>query len=181
MLKPTGNIGTSPTSVLEKVFLCTSTCGGVNLIAFLWGCIVHLTMGLRGKAFIFPSLSLSVFSWGLEETPYLVEAFSNAAEEVKSVFYLRCLLLLSLLLSLSTESNPSTRRQHTHCAVSLLTLFSLSFLLTASSSLLENLFNKQNQPLNDRLSFQGHFTFSKGLCEWGHGLILRNASLMVQL
>lgn len=64
------------------------------------GCIVHLTMGLRGKAFIFPSLSLNVFSWGLEETLYLVEAFSNVAEEVKSVFYLRCLLLLSLLLSL---------------------------------------------------------------------------------
>lgn len=39
-------------------------------------------MGLRGKAFIFPSLSLNVFSWGLEDTLYLVEAFSNAAEEV---------------------------------------------------------------------------------------------------
>lgn len=64
----TRNIGTSPSWVLEKELLCSSA-GVVNINVYSWGCIVYLTVGLRGKALTVPFLSVCIFSlWGLEET-----------------------------------------------------------------------------------------------------------------
>lgn len=73
--------------------------GVLNIIVYLWGCVLQLTIGLRGKALTVPFLSLLYFSPpGLGGDVYLVEAFSNVVEEVESVC-LRHSLLLSLPLS----------------------------------------------------------------------------------
>lgn len=44
------NIWTSLIFVSEKVLLCSSMCGAVNITAFSWGCVVPPSMGLCGKA-----------------------------------------------------------------------------------------------------------------------------------
>lgn len=65
-----------------------SVCGGVNIIAFSPGCIVHLSSRLRGEALILPLSELECFLLEPARRPlYLAEAFSSALEEVESVLF----------------------------------------------------------------------------------------------
>lgn len=88
------------------MLLCLSVCGGFNIIAFSWGCSVHISVRPYGEALILPLSELECFLLGLARRPLcLGEAFGHALEEVESVFCFRCSLLLSLLFSLPFNRN----------------------------------------------------------------------------
>lgn len=67
------NVWTLLILVSERMLLCSSVCGGVNIIAFSQGYIVHLSLRLcGGEALILPLSELECFSPGAcKETPIL--------------------------------------------------------------------------------------------------------------
>lgn len=85
-LIPTEKTWISLILVSEKGLLCSSGCGAINIIAFLWGCIVHPPVGLHGKALIFPFSGLGCFLLVFGEPWTQVETFSNTVEEDEFVF-----------------------------------------------------------------------------------------------